>query len=174
MVWYDWDTNNLEHSIKPISQSKHHSGEHCINTLLLSSGKWISYVIQCDVYQFITMTRPAASPENCKNGNVTRICIQGVTVYHCTLLMLSKAKSVFAVSPMAQLWPHELFGGTRAPWALVACGMKEMRHFVSWREKLHSGQPISHRIFWKCLEWAGSVTTSNGMWQGMAGVRSWN
>lgn len=95
MVWYDWDTNILEHSIIPISQSKHPSGDYSINTPLLSSRRWISCIIQCDVYQFITVTQLATSSENCKNENVTHICIQEVTVYHCTLLMLSKQKSVF-------------------------------------------------------------------------------
>lgn len=41
------------------------------------------------------MTWLATSSENCKNENVTHICIQEVTVYHCTLLVLSKQKSVF-------------------------------------------------------------------------------
>lgn len=95
MVWYDWDTNISEHSIVPISKSKHHSGEYCINTPLLSSRRWISYIIQCDVYQFVTMTWLPTSSENSKNENVTCICIQEVTVYHCTLLMLSKQNSVF-------------------------------------------------------------------------------
>lgn len=95
VAWYDRDMNILEHSILLTSKSKPHSGECCINTLLLNSSRWISSVIQCDVYWFITMTRLAASSENCKTENVTHICIQEVTVYHCTLLMLSKQKSAF-------------------------------------------------------------------------------
>lgn len=125
MVRYDWDTNILEHSIEPISQSKHHSGEHCISTLLLSSRKWISCVIQCDVYQFITMTRLAASSENCKNGNVTCICIQEVTAYHCTLLMLSKPVCFCCQSNGWAVIPWNCLWGTRAHRALAACGMRD-------------------------------------------------
>lgn len=47
-----------------------------------------------DEFQFITMTWLATSSENCKKENVTHICIQEVTVYHCTLLIPSKQKSV--------------------------------------------------------------------------------
>lgn len=69
------------------------------------------------------MTRLAASPENCKNGNVTWICIQEVTVHHCTLLVLSKPKSVFccqsdgsAVTPWNCLWGHQGTLGTGSLW----------------------------------------------------------
>lgn len=57
------------------------------------------------------MTWLPASPENGKNGNVTHICIQEVTGYHCTLLLLSKPKSDLAVSPMARKWPHGCLWG---------------------------------------------------------------
>lgn len=157
MVWYDWDRNILEHSIIPISQSKHHRGEYCINTPLLSSRRWISYIIQCDVYQFITVTWLATSSENCKNENVTHICIQEVTMYHCTLLMLSKPKSVFCCqsngSAANPIWT--VFG--RHQGTVDTSSLRheedEVLYPLKKEKKLLSGQPVYHRIFfWKLLE----------------------
>lgn len=160
MVWYDWDPSILEHSIIPIPQSKHHSGEYCINTPLLSSRRLISYIIQCDVYQFITMTWLATSSENCKNENVTHICNQEVTVYHCTLSCCLNKSLFSAVSLMAPLLTQsELpLGGMGGLQILVAGGMKKMRHCVPQRKRKASDRaaPIPLDLLqvtgigWKC------------------------
>lgn len=120
------------------------------------------------------MTRLAASPENCKNGNVTRICIQEVTVHHCTLLVLSKPKSVFccqsngsAVTPWNCLWGHQGTLGTGSLWHERDEALCFLKKETTLRTN-HIPQDLLEMfgIGWKA--------TSNGMWQRMAGVRSWN